>query len=792
MDKTYRKYGNFSKDGTEFVITRPDTPRPWINYLSNGKYCAIVSQTAAGFSFYLDPDANRLTRWLPENYLHDRPGRYVYIRDADTGEFWSATYQPVKKAEKFLCRHGLGYTVIESEYSGIKTSVSLFVPSCETEDSSVEICLVRISNDSGKKRNLQIFLFNEWLLGGYLSELAVRNLTVLMNRAEYDSVEQSIFVNKMPWGNKRWPYIGFMGTSLDVRSFDTDYESFIGRYRDYSNPAAVEAGKCSGSVAHGTNMVGVLQGSLSLASGASEEFTGMLGIARSKEEAAGMIKKFKAPAAAGKEFEKNKQHWHEKICGNIKVKTPVPEFDVMVNVWLKYQIYMNNHWGRSATFYHEGAGEFGYRNTAQDAWGMIPISHEYSKERIIMLTEHQKASGQPLPGWSLETGPSTHRPPSDFPMWFPFLVNAYIKETNDFALLEKKVKYYDGKEASVYEHIKNAVMFLQNINKGSHGLPLMGTQDWNDALDRTGILGKGESVWLGMGLCVALKNLNEIAARVGDKATAADCLEKYGTMKKIINDIAWDGSWYYYAFNDYGEPLGSSKNTEGKIQLNAQTWAILAGLPDDERLKKILKVIDKNLATPYGPVLFTPAYTRYDDKIGRITAFAVGTKENAAIFSHGGAFKVMADLQLGRGDDAYRTFNSLLPNSESKDTEVYKTEPYVLAEYLIGPGNPSYGEGAFTWLTGAADWLFIDAVNWMLGARPEYDGLLIDPCIPGSWKECGISRIFRGVLYDIHISNPDGVNKGVKQIKVDGKIVKSNLLKTSSGQKKHKVEVILG
>ncbi|MBN1385203.1 MAG: glycosyl transferase family 36 [Elusimicrobia bacterium] len=788
MDKTYRKYGNFSKDGTEFVIKRPDTPRPWINYLSNGKYCALVSQTAGGFSFYLDPGVNRLTRWLPENYIYDRPGRYVYIRDTDTGEFWSATYQPVKKSEKFLCRHGLGYTVIESEYKGIKASVSLFVP----QESSAEICLVRISNESRKKRNLQVFLFNEWLLGDWMAELSTRNLTILMNRGEYDTKEQLIVVSKMPWGNKPWNYCGFMGTSLDVRSYDTDYESFIGRYRDYSNPVALESGKCSNSVAHGTNQVGVLQGCLKLAPGKSEEFTGVLGIAGSKKEAVGIIKKFRSPASARKEFDKNKMHWYKKISGNINVKTPAPELDVMVNVWLKYQIYMNNHWGRSATFYHEGTGEFGYRNTAQDAWGIIPINHEYAKERIIMLTEHQRSSGQPLPGWSLQAGPSTHRPPSDFPMWFPFLVNAYIKETGDFDILNEKVKYYDGKEDSVYEHIKKAVMFLKNINKGSHELPLMGTQDWNDALDRTGIRGKGESVWLGMGLCVALKNMNEIASRVGDKETADYCSEKYEQTKKIINDIAWDGSWYYYAFNDFGEPLGSSKNTEGKIQLNAQTWAILAGLPDGERLNKILQVIDKQLATPYGPVLFAPPYTKYDEKIGRITAFAVGTKENAAIFSHGGAFKVMADLQLGRGDKAYKTFNELLPNSESKDVEIYKTEPYVLAEYLIGPGNPNYGEGAFTWLTGAADWLFIDAVNWMLGARPEYDGLLIDPCIPASWKEYKISRQFRGVLFDIHVRNPNGVNKGIKQIKVDGEIVKSNLLKISSGKKKHKVEVILG
>ena len=292
-----------------------------------------------------------------------------------------------------------------------------------------------------------------------------------------------------------------------------------------------------------------------------------------------------------------------------------------------------------------------------------------------------------------------------------------------------------------------------------------------------------------MGLCVALNNMKELAAYLKDKKTADECRNRYEKMKAIINKYAWDGNWYCYAFNDYGEPIGSNKNKEDKVQLNAQSWAILAGIPDEKKLKKILKVVDGYLATPYGPVLFKPAYTKYNGRIGRITAFAPGTKENAAIFCHGGAFKVVADLKIGRAKEAYKTFKQTLPCSDNKDIEIYKSEPYIYPEYVIGPGNRRYGEGAFTWLTGSADWMFVAATEWMLGIRPEFEGLLIDPCIPNDWKRYVVRRRFRGATYQITIENPKGRSKGIKEILVDGRKLDGCLIPPHKDGKIHQVKV---
>ncbi|MBN2406384.1 MAG: hypothetical protein JXJ19_01695 [Elusimicrobia bacterium] len=780
----YTKYGCFSRDGTEFVIKNTDTPRPWINYLSNGEYCVLISQRGGGYSFYLDSELNRLTRWSPGNYLTDEPGRYLYVYDRETGKNWSAT-----RAAGATCRHGLGYTSIKSTVLGIETGIDFFVPFGE----SLELWLVKIRNTGNKKRELSVFPFIEWMTGNYFDDLSMRNINVLMNRGEYDEKNQVIFTRRMPKGNVPWKYETYMAVGMNVQSCDMDYENFMGRYGTYKAPEAVKKGRCTGTgKIIGIPMVGTFQCELTLSPGQEKSFPVIVGIGRNREEILKSVKKYRNTKAASGKLEETRRAWKQRICDNINVDTPDKDFNLAANVWLKYQIFMNNDWGRSATYYHEGSGEFGYRNTAQDAWAMVSIYPEYSLKRLIKLAEHQRKNGQPLPGWSLESGSTTHRPPSDFPIWLPMLLLAYVKETGRVNILRKDVKFFDGGSASLYEHARRATMFLLNVAKSKRGLPLMGTQDWNDAFDRTGIGGKGESVWLGMGLCVALNNMKELALRLKDTRTVRQCEDGYRRMKRIINRYAWDGHWYCYAFNDYGEPIGSHKNTEDKVQLNAQTWAIMAGLPDDKQLKSMLRAIDNDLETPYGPALFTPPYTKYNPRIGRITAFAPGTKENAAVFAHGGAFKIAADTSLGRAEHAYKTLRQLLPMDKGKDIEKYKTEPYILPEYVIGPGNTKYGEGAFTWLTGSADWLFVCATERILGIKPDFGGLFIDPCLPGRWKHCRISRRFRGMVYDISIKNPKGVNKGVKYITVDGKRENSNFIKARKDGKTCKVTVIMG
>jgi len=795
----YKEYGIFSNDSSEFIIHRIDTPRPWINYLSNGKYCAIISHTGGGFSFYLDPGVNRVSRWTSENYMKDTPGRYLYLRDSDTGQYWSSGVRPVGKSEGYECRHGLGYTTIKNKFAEISTELTYFVP----QEESAEVWIVKIKNLSGHERHLKVFPFLEWSMGQWMPEISVRNLYILVNHGVFDKKNQMIVTRKFPWGGKEHTFLGFMGSSLEVKGFDIDYENFIGRYRGYNDPIVIEKGSCTGSEARGMNMVGVFEHELRLQPNEEIEFSVVAGLAPMRESAAAIksgiklaakvVNKYRNLDTAHSVLKETKEYWKNLLNpGRLSIETPDEILNSSVNVWMKYQIVMNNHWGRSASYYHEGWGEFGYRNTSQDAWSMIPLDPDYSKERLIKLAQHQKKNGQPLPGWSLCLGPSTHRPPSDFPIWLPMLLISYIKETGDFKILKKKVNYFDGGSATLYEHAKKATEFLQDVDRSKRGLPLMGTQDWNDAFDRTGIGGKGESIWLGMGLCVALKNLEELSLFLGDKALAKDCQSRYEKMKALLNKYAWDGDWYRYAFNDLGVALGSKKNKEGRIQLNAQTWAIIAGLPDEPRLKKILKVIDHDLNTPYGPALFTPPYTKYDHNIGRITAFAPGTKENAAIFCHGGAFKAYADCALGRGDEAYDTIKKMLPASSDKDIDLYKTEPYVFPEYIVGPGNARYGEGAFSWLTGSVDWFFITITHNLLGVKPDFAGLRIDPCLPRAWKNIKINRSFRGANYEVRINNSSQVCKGVKSIRVDGKLIESNLIPPHSDGKNHLVEVEMG
>ncbi|MBN1269569.1 MAG: hypothetical protein JXB04_08280 [Kiritimatiellae bacterium] len=795
----YTEFGYYDDKAREFVVTRPDTPRPWINYLSNGEYCALISQTGGGFSFYLDANQNRITRWAPPNYLWDRPGRYLYVRDQETGEFFSGTCAPVNLSDRYECRHGLGYTTIRNRFNGLQVTTTFFVP----ESERCEIWLVEVKNTSRRARSVALFPFVEWFLGVWEPELCVRNLTVLLNEGSFRDDLGAIWVGKFPWGNKPWPYHAYFASSMAVVGYDVDFENFIGPAGDYGAPRALSAkggsasggksgGGCTNSVVRGTSMVGVLEHKREIEPGEVVRFSVVMGLAESEQEGQEKIHWYQDVERCETALQQTRRHFRKLLIDPVQIETPDEDLNGFFNVWLKHQVCMNNHWGRSATYYHEGHGEFGYRNTTQDAWGFLPLDADYSRDRMIKLAHHQWHTGQPMAGWSYVTGTNEGRAPADFPIWLPILVSSYVKETGDAEILDKEIPYYDDGSDTLYGHVKKAMQFLQDRAKSQRGLPLMGTQDWNDAFDRTGIGGKGESVWLGMGLCVGLKRLQELAEYRDDKDTVRECQKRYRAMKDLINKYAWAGDRYVYAFNDKGEPIGSPFNEEGACQLNALTWAILADLPDKDQTAKILKHIDETLATPYGPALFAPPYTKYNGDIGRITAFAPGTKENAALFVHGAAFKIMADYDLGRAEEAYRTIRQILPNAPDKDITVYKAEPYVFPEYVIGPGNPRYGEGTFTWLTGSADWFFIAVLERMLGVRPTFEGLTVDPCVPEGWTRMRVVRRYRGARYDIRIENPDNVRHGVKEIQVDEKKIEGTLLPIFRDRRAHLIEVTMG
>ena len=787
-----KQYGHFSDNGREYIITDPNTPRPWFNYLFNRVYHALVSHTGGGFSYFKDPKTHRVLRY--DHVHNDRSGRYVYIRDNKTADVWSANWQPVcKSLEKYKCVHGLGYTVLSSENKGIATEITYFV----AQEDPVEVQIVKVKNVSNETKDISLFPFVEIVSGDIELETVYRNIISLYSQGEYDENVGAIIARKKRFHYKQQGVgVTFFAMEGEMDGYETNKEKFFGRYSSVQSPVMVAEGKLSSTNVHGEDMVGVFQKNLTLKAGEEIEFVVSLGYTPDRKAAKEMRDKFTSVKLAKAELERVKKYYTEAV-ERITVKTPNKNFDLMTNIWGKYQLYAITCW-RGTSQYHGGEGGLGYRDTAQDIEGLLSVQMDLAMEKLEKILYWQYNSGHAVSGfsdiegsWDKDEDGLTMK--SDVAVWLPYTVISYVKETGDVDFLKKEFEFHNGGQASVYEHILRAVRFLYK-ERGEHGLPLLRKADWNDAYDHVGIKLKGESVWLGMALARACKQMAELAEFLGDTDVVKEMNEKYDDLKAIINKEGWDGEWYLAAFNDYGKKMGSKENKEGKVPLNSQTWALLSGIVPEDRMTSILDKIDNYLDTPYGPVLFAPAYTEFDEQIGRVTAFAPGTKENAAVFSHACAFKIVADCTVGRGDEAIETFGRLCPMSEAKqDHEKYKGEPFVWAEYVVGPSNEhNYGEGTFNWNTGTTPWMFIAATEWILGARRDFDGLRIDPCLPKDWKECSIKRPFRGAIYEIDIKNPEGLNKGVKEVVVDGKKIEGNLIKPHGDGKVHKVSVLMG
>ena len=806
-----KKYGHFSKDGREFIITTPNTPRPWINYLTNEKYCAIISHCAGGYSFYRDCRTDRITRWLPENWHFDRPGRYVYLKESKKSNAWSLSYQPTRKRLDFYrCRHGLGYTTIESKNEGLSAEATYFVP----RNDDCEVWLIKLKNQTSKMKNLEIYPYIEWLLGDYHLELRYRNIMNLYNRIWFDRKLKAILAKKTAaWGDlniKNFEYLSFLGSSLAVKGCVTRKDSFLGRYNTEQNPEMLCGGKfknvyfCSGE-----DGVGVFRHSLKLAPGAIREFTIVLGQTKGRKNIKRMLNKYRNLERAKKELSAVKTLWQRRIVNNIEVKTPDKEFDLMVNFWVKYQLYICNFWSRSPSYYHEGSGGRGYRDSCQDSESIASINPRFARKRILQIARLIRADGTSAPGWADTSGPAGHRPNKDHQIWLTSTVAAYIKETGDKKILLEKVPYLKDhwikgweinekwkrgpvfeSNGTLFEHLEKNLNFCFK-DTGKKGFPLIGHADWNDAIDAAGKHHRGESVWLAQALVRSLKILSELGQSIGKKAKAGECLRKAEIMQRRINKFGWDGDWYTRGITDAGVVYGSKRNLEGKIYLNSQSWAILAGVAGSQRLKRVINSVNKYLDGPHGLALFYPAYTKFDSRLGRISMFSEGTKENAAVFCHAATFMAVAYCLSGLGNRAYSAIKKIMPNAQ-KDYDLYKTEPYVYAEYLVGPGHPYlYGEGAFTWITGTAGWSFMAATEWLLGVQRDYNGLRMSPCIPARWKSCRVRRPFRGAVYEIEIKNPKGKQSGLTSLYCDGKKLDGNLIKPHKDGKTHRVLAVM-
>lgn len=811
MANNLNKYGHFSNDGLEFIVTTPEIPRPWINYLTNERYCSIISHCAGGYSFFKDCRTDRITRWLPENWHFDRPGKYVYIREPKTNKVWSATYQPIRvKPQRYECRHGLGYTKINTLNNRIESEITYFVP----DKGDCEVWLVKITNKTSKIRNLEIYPYVEWLLGDYHLELRYRNIMNLYNRIWFDKTSKAIFAKKTAsWGDldiQAFKELVFFTSSLPVLGYATRKMEFLGKFNTEENPNGIKKGVFKNTAfCSGEDGIGCFKHNLKLKAKETKEFTVIMGQS-SQKNAHHLIKKYRKVSEAKKELLQTKNIWKKRILDNVIVKTPDKDFDLIANIWVKYQLYVCNFWSRSPSYYHEGSGGRGYRDSCQDSESIVSINNKLTRAKILKIASLIKKDGTSAPGWSDTSGPAGHRPNKDHQIWLTSTVASYIKETGDKDILfeyipylkdhwikgwDIDVKYKGGPttdgEGTLFEHLERNLNFCFN-DVGERGFPLIGHADWNDAIDSAGIKLKGDSVWLAEALVRSLKILADLAELIGDNDKKEEFLRKAHTMAERINTVGWDGKWYKRGFTDDGTVYGSKVNKEGKIYINSQSWAILAGIVDDKRMKDVLGSVEKYLNGPHGIALFAPAYSTWDSELGRISMFSEGTKENAAVFCHAATFMAVAYAMAGYGDKAYEAMVKIMPNKQ-KDYDLYKTEPFAYAEYLVGPGHPYlYGEGAFTWITGTAGWNFMSATQWILGARADYNGLRIDPCIPKKWKKCFTRRPFRGAIYDIEINNPKGVEHGVQEVVVDGKLISGNLIKPFDDGKVHKVKVVMG
>lgn len=795
------QYGFFDDLNKEYVIERPDTPKSWSNYLGSTEYGAIITNNAGGYSFYKSAAQGRFIRLRFNTVPMDQPGRYFYIHDKDKKDFWSSSWQPVGKdlsKYKSTCRHGSAYTIIDSDYDKIKTSTKYFVPLGK----DFEIWHMKLSNTDNIVRNLRLFTFveyaNNWHIPQDFMNLQYTQYILRMDIVD-NIIDHGINV-LLPDGDSdfenhngnRHTFMGLIGS--EITGFDTDREKFLGNYRSYHNPKIVEEGECTNSLAYGDNGCGVLQIDVTLKPNETSEFAVVLGIGKAGIEGKSVIKEFNL-SRINEEFIKLKKYWHSRLQG-MYVETPDKEFNSMTNMWSPYNCMMTYTWSRAASLVYSGERDgLGFRDTVQDMLGVLHTIPNEVGERLDLMITGQVSSGGAMP----VVKPFAHSPGnedvpddseyrSDDCLWLFNAVPAYIKETGDLSYYNKLLPYADKGEDTVYYHLKRAIEF--NIERsGANNLPCGLAADWNDCLE----LGyNGESVFVAFQLRYALNIFIEISELLNNNVEKTWAYEKLVELDKTLKEKAWDGEWFIRAINENGEKFGSRENNEGKIWLNPQTWSVLSGHASPKQAKLAMKAVEDELSSEYGIAVCAPPYKNIDPKIIKAPLFNQGMKENASVFSHTQGWAIMAETILGNGDLAYKYYRAFMPASFNTKAEIREIEPYVNCQFTHSKFSPRFGASRLPWLTGAATWSYYSAITNILGIQPQYNSLKIDPCLPSDWEEVFISRRFRGKMINISISNENRVNRGVKEIVLNGKILYSNEILTKELLEENIVKVIMG
>lgn len=790
--KFVNPYGYFSEDGREYVITNPLTPKPWGNVISNGDYGMLVSQTGSGFSWRGNAGQNRLTRSF-QDLVKDNWGKYFYIRDLERNVFWSATYKPVMHPyQAFKVIHGIGYSKFFQTIEDIESELTNFVSAGDP----VEIFELKLTNHSPETRKLDVTSYVEWLLGFAPDEH--REFHKLFIDTSANVGASTLYARKYLWGfaddkgrynNIDWPYTAFMAVSEPVKSFDCDKESFIGMYRNDDRPQSMLDSQLAGRSGRFTDAIAALQVQVTLAPGESKTIVFTLGAAEDgKEDAAELIHRYTAPAKSVQALQDVKDFWSRFIDTEV-VETPDEALNFMTNYWLKYQSISGRLWGKSG-LYQVSAG-IGYRDQLQDSQIFLVSEPEYTKKQLLMHAAHQFIEGDVYHWWFSIRGGGPRTNCSDDLLWLPFILDAYLMETADFAILDEKAPYLNGPAEPLYDHCKQAIE--RSFSRFSpRGVPLMGDHDWNDGLSAVGTLMKGESFWVGEFLYMILGNFIPLAQARGDSAFAEKCAVVRESLKDALNRYGWDGAWYLQATTDDGMLLGSEGNEEGKIFLMPNNWAVISGIAPEDRVQTAMDSVTKYLMKDFGTLLNYPAFTKPRADIGYITRYAPGLRENGGVYTHAATWSVWAYTLAGQPERAYEAFRKICPPNRSQDIDTYKAEPYVTPGNIDGPLSEYYGRGGWTWYTGSSQWMHRVATHWILGIRPQPDGLLVDPSIPAQWDGFKVTRKFQGSTYQITVQNPAHLNRGVQSMRVDGTPVGNQLIPVFADGKNHVVEVLLG
>ena len=785
------KYGDFDQKNKEYVITRPDTPVPWINYIGNDEYCGIVSNTGGGFSFHKDPKLRRLTRYRYNSVPKDRPGRYLYIRDNNNNDYWSATYAPVMKdfsKIKYECRHGLGYTKLNTEYSKIQTESLYFVPLGKT----FEIWKFKIKNNDSKKRNLGLFSYAEFSLLNALKDVTVNNI-INNGRIEYEKKNNTIYhstyfdtgvyIGREPFTQK---FVYFTG-NFNPDSYELQRDEFFGRLGSEEKPQAVMNGKCSGKCYFGGNPIVSFNKNIILRPGETKTFIFVLGIADKKYEESRQVKAALVEKNVTRYFNELKAYWENQLS-NFQVECPDEGVETITNMWNQYQADVNFNWARYVSFFQQGVYlGVGFRDRLQDVLGVMHMYDEKVKEKITGLAEIQFSKGDAYHSYN----PLTKTPEgigfSDDPLWLILAITSYIKETGNISYLKKNVKFVDKGSATIYEHMKRALDFVFS-KTGRYGLPLLGESDWNDDLNP---MGDAVSQMVACQFVDAAKRFAELSGLIGNKTDSSKYLKLAEIMTERINKYTWEGDRYLRMFDKDGRTFGSKKNKAARIFANAQSWAIISGAAPKERALKAMDSVNKYLYTQHGVEIMKPSFTKYDPDIGAIGVVPPGSRENGGIFPHAHVWATVAECILGRGDIAFKYYQALSPFTKNKIQDTYVCDPFVYAEAIAARENKLFGRASHSWLTGTASWSFVAISQYILGIKPEYNGLRIDPCIPKKWKSYKVARKFRDATYEITINNPKNLCGGVKELEVDGKTIAGNIVPVFKDSRKHIVSVNL-